>query len=275
MKSVKQEAPFQCTKCPKSYFTKYAFKAHVNLSHDKVKLYKCYFCSFATDRKLNMIWHMPQHTKETPYKCQYCCKWYRKEASVKRHKDGESCNRKLTYPLLSPCYFCGKVISTYQNLKVHMKMVHLKEDLKLCNLCCKHFSSTTMVNYHMRTVHLLERKHKCQLCSKRFGTTSHLNRHIQSVHTKEKRVKCYLCSTLFADFQVLTTHMSIHTGEKPLTCYFCRKDFSKPDHLSAHIRNVHTKERPFKCTQCPSHSYSTKVTLNLHVREKHGIQVDQ
>jgi uncharacterized Zn-finger protein len=245
MKSVNRKVPFQCTKCPKYYYTKYDLKAHMNVSHDEVKRYQCYFCLLAIVAESQIIQHISNHTMEKPYKCQHCCQWYKSEISVKRHKDGKSCNRKLTYPLLSPCYFCGKCFSNNRSLKVHMKTIHLKEDFKRCNLCCKYFYSNTAVNHHIRTVHLLERNYKCQLCSKKLGSNSHLNRHIQSVHTKEKPFKCYFCSKSFVNSEVLKNHVFIHTKEKPLTCYFCRKDFSTAQHLAVHIQRIHTKERPF------------------------------
>jgi KRAB domain-containing zinc finger protein len=250
MKSADREVRFQCPKCPKQCTTKYNLKAHVNVSHDEVKRHQCYFCSLATFKKSDMIKHMLKHTKEKPYKCQYCFQSYKKKQSLKGHKDGKSCNLKLTYPSLSPCYFCGKYFPNHLRLNVHIKIVHLKEDF-------------------------FDRKYKCQLCSKRSGSNSELNRHIQSVHTKERPCKCYFCSKSFISFGVLKRHMVIHTREKPLSCYFCQKDFSDLDHLSDHIGRIHTKERPFQCMQCPSLCYSSKKSLRAHVREKHGLQVHQ
>jgi KRAB domain-containing zinc finger protein len=188
-----------------------------------------------------MIRHMPKHTKEKPYKCQYCLQSFQRKQSVKGHKDRKSCNLKITYPSLSPCYFCGRLFSTHLVLNSHMRTVHLKEDSKRCTLCCKYFTST-VINRHIRAVHLHERQYKCQLCSKRWGSNSELNRHIQSVHTKEKPFKCYFCSKSFVDFNGLKLHFRIHTREKPLICYFCLKDFSVVQNLSVHIRRIHTKE---------------------------------
>jgi KRAB domain-containing zinc finger protein len=272
MKSVHQEIRYQCTKCPKHYSKKKNLKAHRNVSHDDIKRYQCYFCSLATLTESDLIKHMSKHTNEKPYKCQYCCQWYKNELSIKRHKYGKFCNLKITYPSLSPCYFCGKVFSKHQCLNVHMKMVHLKEDFKRCNLCDKNFCSNTAINRHIRTVHLFERKYKCQLCSKRLGSYSDLYHHIQSAHTKEKPFKCYFCSKSFVKHEVLKIHILIHTREKPLTCYFCRKDFLYPEFLSVHIGRNHTKERPFKCMQCPSHYFSSKDTLNRHHRINHSNQ---
>jgi KRAB domain-containing zinc finger protein len=272
MKITNRKVRFQCTKCSKHYSTKHALKAHTNVSHDKVKRYQCYFCSLAIFSESRMIEHMSIHTKEKSYKCQYCFQSFTKKQSLKKHhKGGKSCIRKLTYPLLRPCYFCDQVFSNNRLLNEHMIIVHLKEDFKLCNLCCKYFSSTSAINQHIRIVHLLERNYKCQLCSKTLCTNEDLLRHIQSGHTKEKPFKCYFCSKSFVISEVLKRHMLIHTGEKPLTCYFCRKEFSAEQSLSVHIGRIHTKERPFKCMGCPSRCYTSKATLNAHVRKKHGM----
>jgi KRAB domain-containing zinc finger protein len=242
MKRVNRKVPFQCKKCPKHYWTKCGFKAHMNVSHDEVKRYQCYFCSVAFFAESQLIPHMSKHTKEKPFKCQYCLQSFQAKRYVKKHKDGKSCNLKITYPLLSQCYFCGIVLLTHPILKTHMKRVHLKEDFKRCNLCCKYFPSTTAVN-----------------------------RHIQGVHTNEKAFKCYFCSKSFVTLPDLTRHMLIHTKETPLKCYFCRKDFSNLNYLSDHIRSIHTKERPFQCILCPSFYYTRKWALDKHVRIKHGI----
>jgi uncharacterized Zn-finger protein len=271
MKSIKPNVLFQCTKCPKHYRRKLSLKAHLNVTHNKVKQQQCYFCSFAAVKNSHLIQHMSKHTKEKPYKCQYCCQWFRRVDSVRRHKNGNSCNLKLTYGLLSPCYFCCQGFSKQQYLIWHMKKVHLKEDFKRCNLCDKYFCSTTAMNYHITTVHLLQRNYKCQLCFKRLGRNSDLHRHIRSVHTKEKHFKCYFCSKSFVDFEALKLHTWIHTKENPLNCYFCLKDFSFAQNLSVHIGRIHTKERAFKCKQCPSRCYSSKGDLNRHTRLKHGI----
>jgi KRAB domain-containing zinc finger protein len=247
----------------------------MNVSQDEVKWHNCYFCSVVFFKRSNIIQHMSIHTMEKPYKCQHCFQSFTKKASLKRHKEGTACNLKLTYTLPNPCYFCRRVLSNNGHANEHMKTVHLKENFKRCYQCNKYFSSTTAINCHIRAVHLLERNYKCQLCFKRFDNNGNLLRHIQSVHTQEKAAKCYFCSKSFVNLGRLKGHLMMHTREKPLTCYFCRKGFSRSNHRSAHMRRIHTKERPFQCIQCTSRSYSTKGAHNVHVRRKHGSRVEQ
>uniref|UniRef100_A0ACB8ECI7 Uncharacterized protein n=1 Tax=Sphaerodactylus townsendi TaxID=933632 RepID=A0ACB8ECI7_9SAUR len=48
------------------------------------------------------------------------------------------------------------------------------------------------------------------------------------------------------------TYRGSHEGgiTKPYTCGVCGKGFSRPDHLSCHVKHVHSPQRPFKCQTC-------------------------
>ncbi len=53
------------------------------------------------------------------------------------------------------------------------------------------------------------------------------------------------------------------------TCHFCRKTFNRSDRLAAHIRQIHTLERPYNCHHCEK-AFSTTGIRDMHERTHTG-----
>lgn len=64
--------------------------------------------------------------------------------------------------------------------------------------------------------------------------------------TKDKHI-CKFCLKPFPRSANLTRHLRTHTGEQPYSCPFCDRSFSISSNLQRHIRNIHNREKPFKC----------------------------
>jgi uncharacterized Zn-finger protein len=64
--------------------------------------------------------------------------------------------------------------------------------------------------------------------------------------TKDKHI-CRFCTKSFPRSANLTRHLRTHTGEQPYSCNFCERSFSISSNLQRHIRNIHNREKPFKC----------------------------
>ncbi|XP_044037509.1 myc-associated zinc finger protein-like [Siniperca chuatsi] len=95
----------------------------------------------------------------------------------------------------------------------------------------------------------VRKNHACEACGKAFRDVYHLNRHRLS-HSDEKPYSCPICQQRFKRKDRMSYHVRSHQGgvEKPYICPHCAKAFSRPDHLNSHVRQVHSTERPFKCT---------------------------
>lgn len=50
-----------------------------------------------------------------------------------------------------------------------------------------------------------------------------------------------------------------------LVCEYCSRTFTRREHLTNHIRSIHTSERPFKCDLCEA-TYTTSQHLLVHKR---------
>ena len=93
------------------------------------------------------------------------------------------------------CDLCGKVFSTFGNLKIH-KSVHEGTKKSICSHCGKVFNQPAHLSRHIKNVHEGLKDYKCEKCGKEFSQLEHLNRHVKAVHDGVKDQACDLCGFL-------------------------------------------------------------------------------
>lgn len=86
-----------------------------------------------------------------------------------------------------------------------------------------------------------------------------------------KKKLCQLCKTFVLN---LKRHIQqVHTKERPNKCTFCRRAFLYPSELRVHLE-MHEKNgiqpRPFACLLCNKASYSSQKRLENHIDTIHG-----
>ncbi|KAK0426591.1 hypothetical protein QR680_009788 [Steinernema hermaphroditum] len=150
------------------------------------------------------------------------------------------------------CTKCDKVFKTMEMARAHFRKVHgkpLKQEKKIhkCDHCDKVYPAKTQLNEHISIVHRNERNFVCDQCGSAFGRRGGLRRHVQMVHVGQ----LYSCPYEACD----------HPG------YKC------PKALAAHVRAVHTGDRPFKCTHC-DRSFVRRNDLKVH-EVTHSASVEQ
>ncbi|KAL1501563.1 hypothetical protein ABEB36_006864 [Hypothenemus hampei] len=222
--------PVVCTKCNKTFKSKYILNVH--LKRHKLKgQFLCTLCGKGFNSQGCLTRHTRVHTGEKKYQCEVCLKRF----------------------------------PSSNNLNIHLR-THTGVKPYLCNLCGKSFSNRTGLNFHVRT-HNKERPYVCDVCGKSFGAQSHLDWH-KMIHTGERPFPCDQCEKAFIKKCDLQRHQSVHTGEKPFTCQFCDKRFSTKVHLQYHVM-VHTAERPHKCPICGK-GFIRRYYLRDHMLKHHG-----
>ncbi|XP_070599928.1 zinc finger protein 722-like isoform X1 [Erythrolamprus reginae] len=172
-------------------------------------------------------------TKEKPYKCLECGKYFRTSRELTSHE------RIHTGEKPYKCMECGKTFAHTNALTSH-KWVHTGEKPYTCMECGNTFAQRSNLTSHER-IHTGEKPHKCMECGKTFAQRGNLISH-KMIHTGEKPYKCTECGNTFARRNTLTSHKMIHTGEKPYECMECGKSFARNGDLTSHKR-IHAREK--------------------------------
>ena len=112
------------------------------------------------------------------YACNQCHYTSRKFYVLKNHVMSVHMKRKV-----HQCPHCNKLFGSVSNLSRHKKM-HITDVSKMHR--CPHCDFVTKwpdnVRQHVRAVHLNIKSHRCRTCAKKFSDRSSLNRHIKSFH---------------------------------------------------------------------------------------------
>ncbi|KAL1419441.1 hypothetical protein MTO96_025427 [Rhipicephalus appendiculatus] len=290
--------PYKCAYCPKAFFEKNVFAAHVR-----------------------------RHTGDKPYLCQLCCMAFTYPGSV-RVKTEESFLRvkveecyvwpeELAAPpaareLPASSGHCASIATQPRTL------VADASSTDKCPHCDKGFAEAWRLRKHIR-IHTNERPHKCAYCPKAFFERNALTLH-ERRHTGDKPYLCQRCCMAFTypcsvrvkteeclvqvkieieecsdwpeepagsptasvspassgqfawianEPDILVPDASgVDVDDRPHKCELCGKSFLYPGQLRRHMRS-HTKEKPYTCPYCPE-LFSKRNRLAAHVRRHTG-----
>ncbi|XP_065168021.1 zinc finger protein 431-like isoform X1 [Atheta coriaria] len=140
--------------------------------------------------------------------------------------------------------------ATSQNSKSKKYMIEVAQGYKYqCERCVALFSNVMELEVHRNKKH--PANYKCEECDQVVHSSKALMIHSRA-HQSLKPYVCEICKRCYSQTSHLWQHMRFHQGIKPFACPHegCEARYTIRPDLKDHIRKVHTRERPFKCTVC-------------------------
>lgn len=174
-----------------------------------------------------------QRFREKKFICDECDRSFTMKQNVQQHffqYHHPNGAKKKPMRILSKrfqCTKCNKIFKTIEKAQRHETRMHgeiAPPSVFVCQHCNKIYNAQSQLKEHIDVVHENRRPFKCEQCGMKFGRAGGLRRHDMMVHQQRR----YACPYEECD----------HPG------YKCTKA------LAAHVRSVHTYDRPFGCLHC-------------------------
>ncbi|XP_037822017.1 zinc finger protein 836-like [Lucilia sericata] len=232
--SPKDELPFPCLTCKRSYRSKHSLQKHNYSVHNPNKPpkkpkepkaeHKCDECNEVFRSARDLRGHKWKHTGIF---CDICGKAFTQTGNMMRHKI------RHTGIKAHKCNECDKEFFTDKELKSHM-ICHTGLMPVICEICGKRCRDRGVLTAHMRR-HTGERPAKCDVCGKSFFSFHDLNVHAVT-HSSERPFKCDICGSTFQRKKALRVHKLIHSKDRKHVCKICGKGFAQSGGLNSHMR---------------------------------------
>ena len=157
------------------------------------------------------------------------------------------------------------------------KKITIVSKLK-CNKCCSRYFTTQQLNMHICNTTSYENKkekgenaedqHKCQKCGRGFSTTTKLHEH--SLYGEKSIMstvfKCDVCGKQKKGWSTMNIHIKqAHTKKRPFVCEICGLSVKSEDTLNQHMTDQHNYPARYQCGVCGK-GYHTKLRLEIHER---------
>lgn len=208
-KNTHKTGHFTCSFCAKPFSNPMALRNHTRI-HTQKKKYVCPICGKAFRLSSILYNHQKIHSRGvTRYSCQTCGKSFQGKSGLKRHRcyrSGTS-SPAVNQDSADKCYTCDQCGRSYRHAGslLNHKKSH-SADLLNCTLCLKTFTDPLDLQSHSQMA-----RHCCPDCGKTFCEFAHLQSHME-VHSKGLPYYCAPCQQNFPNMASFQQHQEVHRG---------------------------------------------------------------
>ncbi|KYN03023.1 Zinc finger protein Xfin [Cyphomyrmex costatus] len=244
---------YPCPLCSQKFSTRVELKEHRTL-HLKMKIYSCAICRSLFSSAGALESHMKDHGIEDAHE---------RDANVSNMEFGsldedvmiekDSVNISAMSdpgPQNHECGECGKVLSSYANLRRHAKIAHRNTKIYDCVNCSRMFMRKDLYDTHMEIKHNSKKTMlQCPQCPKSFVFHSNFSYHFRTAHIEKSRTgyACDICGKVFVEEASLKIHKGWHNrANSRLSTRFILgyQNASDDTKESSSVEFVENSERP-------------------------------
>lgn len=164
--------PTHCDSCGRGFPDDDTLKKHQERC--QTKRYICDICNYMTFSIGNLDLHKRKHTGERPFACPSCDKRFTRVAHLNQHVKLHANDFEMH------CNMCGRGFSEEKELLRHE--LTCKNRMFQCHMCRDTHIRMDNLRRHIKIIHMGEKEILCEYCSKQFPAKSSLTKHIKFKH---------------------------------------------------------------------------------------------
>ena len=290
-----EELRIKCDECGETYRDEHNLAVHKRRIHRGEKISfgapaQCEVCLKTLSSNANLKIHMRTHTKEKPYKCNFCAKAFSQYVQLRTHRVQEHGTIESVQPkrrrvhrkalkenkivirsafnqaVKMPCRYCGKSYKP-PHIFDHEKL-HEDPDAFKCSKCGKRYSSSAAMKFHQKSCLNPDGDtlRPCRFCGRMFARSYlylHEKRHLMS--KTNRPFKCEVCLREYSNEKGLQLHMKKHSEEPQLLCDIC----NKPCYTKTGLKKHQAMHKQRSCRLC-TFVGSAGFELVRHMSDVHG-----
>ncbi|XP_018364842.1 PREDICTED: zinc finger protein 845-like [Trachymyrmex cornetzi] len=244
---------YPCPLCPEKFSTKVELNEHRTL-HLKMKIYSCAICRSLFSSAGSLEIHMKDHGIEDAHERDAnvsCVEFGSLDEDVRIEKDLVNISSISDPGQNHECGECGKVLSSYANLRRHAKIAHRNTKIYDCVDCSRMFMRKDLYDTHMEIKHNSKNTMlQCPQCPKSFVFHSNFTYHFRTAHLQKSQAgyACDICGKVFVEEASLKIHRGWHNrANSRLSTRFIIGDQNTSNDAqkeSSSVESVENSERP-------------------------------
>ena len=223
------EVVFRCKLCTYRNPHKWKIANHIRSIHMRRKLFKCPYCPFVCERKIEWCVHKTSHTNKVVYSCDECA--YR--TTMKRNFERHQSRHNTKGPF--KCGICSYSSTGEAAIQRHMAEYHPGPD--------KDYSTLNMDGSPTKVV-------RCATPDSIEDRPETAKSELDGSDSGEEKKTgnnsggaiCSLCGIVCKTEARLRIHMIAHSSTTPWACSYCPLRYKRAADLNRHVRRKHGQD---------------------------------